>query len=68
MEEAIQQAKEQNIHRDVFKTQVMKLMQTKSKYRLRGEAGDIAFSQDLFDVLAQIDIIWDGIVPEEIKH
>lgn len=43
-------------------------MQTKSKYRLRGEAGDIAFSQDLFDVLAQIDIIWDGIVPEEIKH
>ena len=62
MEEIVKQAIEEGVHRDHFKTEILKTMQVKKKYKLRGEAGEKALARDLSKVLEEVDTIWNRLI------
>lgn len=56
----IKLAKEEGIHRDMFKSELMDIMSARSRYRLRGEAGAKALGKDLGEAFRIIDETWDN--------
>ena len=68
----IEQAKEQGISRDQFKSEILRQIAPQSKFRLRGAAGERALGAYAGEVFKEIDELWkqsDDITPEIIvKH
>lgn len=62
LKDLIAHAREQGATKDQFKGAVMRLMAPKSRYRLRGQAGQKSFNRDVGSVFAAIDDLWDDVV------
>lgn len=57
--EIIKIAKEEGLHKDMLKSELMDIMSAKSVYRLRGDAGAKALGKDLGEAFKIIDETWD---------